>query len=59
MAIMLYSCDNACPNAHVRIKNRVSGIGHGENKPFYKLDRKLARMNGLFDMIALDIREYP
>src|ERR1700691_1214943 len=58
-AVMLDCPDNRGAGSHVRIKDAIAFVCHRQHEPFDKFNRKLARMNGLFDMIVLYVWKYP
>jgi hypothetical protein len=57
--IMFYRSYNGRAHPHVRIKYDIAFICHRKHKPFDKLDRKLAGVDGFFDVVVFYIRKNP
>lgn len=48
-----------CSHAEVWVNNKVAGIGQCQNQPLYQFDGELTWMDGLFDMVVLNIGDHP
>lgn len=58
-AAVLDRRDDARSNAHIRVEDVVALPRHRQHQTFDELDRELARVDRLFDMVVLDVGNDP
>lgn len=51
--------DDCCANPEKRVKDRVVRPSHGKKKTLNEFHRKLTRVNGLLNVVALDVWYFP
>ena len=57
---IVFDRGNHCQaNAHVRVEHPVARLGHGQDQPLDQFHRELTGVDGLFNVVVLDVRKYP
>ena len=59
VSLVLHGGNDCRTNPNIRVQYAIARLGHRQNQTLHQFNRKLARMNGLFDVVVFHIWKHP